>query len=459
MSGLFKRVLRRYFSTALVWALASLCVLTGALFPASSAYAQSKSAWAFYDVKLSEIVRVGLSQLLNQSFVADDALVRDERRVTLDLKADQADQAGTILIDLLLDAGYVVTQKNGLWKIRSTNDKDKETDNEILLYRPRYRNAGYFYDLLGIGRRSGAASSSESEGQRSSSSVRTADGRATGQVQARAGEVSERSNSDTASQYIDRGADVVYIKGTAREIATYLAAIKQLDTPAEQIDVATVVYEYTVTNEEQTAFGAILRLASGKLSGQIGPASFAGDFLRFDTKNLSVIFGALAEDKRFHLLSNPSLRTKSGTSARIAIGADVPTLASTTTSNGTTTQNVTYQKTGVILELKPVVLENTIDMQVKQTVSEAVATSTGVNNSPTLTTREITTGVLMKDEETIVIGGLTSNKTMRGDTGIRWLPKYLRANDSSENRTELLVFLRVSKVKPIGLAVSDTAAP
>lgn len=127
------------------------CVMT------FNVHGQTKSAWAFYDVKLSEIVRVGLSQLLNKSFVADDAFVRDERRVSIDLKADQADKAGAILIELLLQCGYKVDNELGIWRIRKFSDKDKETENETLIYRPKYRSASYFYDVLGIGKnRNGA---------------------------------------------------------------------------------------------------------------------------------------------------------------------------------------------------------------------------------------------------------------------------------------------------------------
>lgn len=417
-----------------------LCLLPCAV------HSQQRSAWAFYDIKLSEIVRVGLSQLLNKSFVADDALIRDERRVSIDLKQDQAETAGPILIDLLLDAGYKVTESNGLWKIRKLTDKDKESENETLIYRPKFRSASYFYDVLGIGKNRTNSNTGQA-GVSSASGVSGAGAANSQQGQTGTGQSNYNPLPDSAAQYLDRSADVVYIKGSTREIDSYTKQIAVLDQPIEQVDIAAVVYEFQTNENNATAIGAVINIAKGKLTGQIGAVQAVGDFLRLDTTNLQALFSMLAEDKRFNLISSPNIRAKSGSASRISVGASVPTLASTTATNGSVTQSVTYQQTGIILEVQPSIFEEVIDLKIKQTVSEAIPTNTGVNASPTLTTRDVSTSVAMKDGEAVVLGGLTSTKFTNNSIGLSFLPKAWRTNGETKERTELLIFLSVSKAK------------
>jgi general secretion pathway protein D len=418
---------------------------------APQAHSQQKSAWAFYDVKLSEIVRVGLSQLLDKSFVADDALIRDERRVSLDLKQDQSAKAGPLLIDLLLEYGYTVTEVNGLWKIRKSTEKDKEDGTETLIYRPKFRSASYFYDVLGFGKNSSSSGNSAglfsaSNGKQSSESLRSND--------------SKNSESSTsATSYIDRSSDVVYLRGTANQIRQYNRLINELDTAEEQVDITASVYEFQATEGTSTALGAVINLAKGKITGQIGAVTAVADFLRLDTGSLQVLFSMLAEDKRFNLISSPNVRVKSGSSSRISVGASVPTLASTTQSNGQVTQSVAYQLTGIILDVNASIYQQTIDLKINQSISEAINTSTGVNASPTLTKREVQTSINMIDGESVVLGGLTSTKSSAGRSGLAFLPRMFDSKDKNESRTELLIFLKVAKSKSSSQAIALAPAP
>lgn len=419
------------------------------LLVAFQAYSEQKSSWAFYDIKLSEMVRLGLSQLLNKSFVADDAFIRDDRRVTLDLKQDQAARAGPLLIDLLLEYGYTVTEFNGLWKIRKSTDQDKENVIETLVYRPKFRAASYFYDVLGVGK-DGA------RGRNSSSGVSgTERDISTGSKAVQQG----GESSTSAATYIDRGADVVYLRGTAKQIAQYADIIGQLDVAEEQIDITASVYEFQSSEGTATALGAVINLAKGKITGQIGAITAIADFIRLDTNSLQVLFSMLAEDKRFNLISSPNVRVKSGTSSRIGVGASVPTLESTTQGSGQVTQSVKYQATGIILDVQAVVYSSVIDLKVRQSISEAINTSTGVNASPTLTTREVQTNINMGDGESVVLGGLTSTKSSAGRSGLSFLPRFFDSKDKTESRTELLIFLKVAKAKPFDQVAAVKIAP
>ena len=57
-----------------------------------------------------------------------------------------------------------------------------------------------------------------------------------------------------------------------------------------------------------------------------------------------------------------------------------------------------------------------VDLTVGQQLSNFVTTQTGVNNSPTLTKREVRTSLSVADGDIVIIGGLAENRSKRG----RW---------------------------------------
>lgn len=426
-----------------------------ALFTAAAAHAQTgpaslqTSAFAFADIKLVDLARFGLSQALGLSFVADDAFLNDTRRVTLDLKVAEGPQFEAVLVELIQDAGYRAIKRDGLVKIRKQESKDD--DKNTFIYRPKYRSAGYLMDALGIGtnrQKDGIGSGADSAGSFGTSSQ---DRRSGGDSQQARG---------SAAEYLDRSSDVVIVRQTAADLEQTRLALEVLDSPVQQVDVTAVVYEFQTGGKVGSAFSAVVNIAKGKLSGALGAVEAIGDFVRFNTESLQVLLSAIEQDNRFTLISSPNVRVKSGAKSRINVGADVPTLGGTSQNNGITTQNVVYQKTGVVLDVAPVVMRNAIDLNVKQTLSEAVNTLTGVNNTPTLTNREVLTQVSMTSGESIVIGGLQSLKDSKTRSGLSFLPSVLHSKSADDSTTEIVVFLSVRVAPPApSIAIQALSKP
>ncbi|MFM7295364.1 MAG: type II secretion system protein GspD [Burkholderiales bacterium] len=170
-----------------------------------------------------------------------------------------------------------------------------------------------------------------------------------------------------------------------------------------------------------------------------------GDFLRLDVGGVQVIASLVNTDSRFTLVSSPKLRVKSGARARVQVGADVPTLGAITRQNGVSTQSVAYQKTGVTLDVLPTILHEVVSLDVRQSITEAQSTTTGVNNSPTLTTREVSSQLVMRSGESVVLAGLQSTRDNRSRSGLPFVPSWLHSKADDAQRTELVVFLSVSK--------------
>jgi type II secretory pathway component GspD/PulD (secretin) len=128
----------------------------------------------------------------------------------------------------------------------------------------------------------------------------------------------------------------------------------------------------------------------------------------------------------------------------------VPTLGAVTVPQGgaQAVQSIEYRSSGVILELSPTVREDSVEVLVDQQISDFARTETGVNNSPTLTKRSLTTTITAADSELIVLGGLTQNKNSSGRSGLSILPKFMHSSNGSDTRTEILLLLQISKLSP-----------
>lgn len=104
------------------------------------------------------------------------------------------------------------------------------------------------------------------------------------------------------------------------------------------------------------------------------------------------------------------------------MGADVPVLGAVQLDkNGNPVQSAEYKPSGVILDLTPQIRGQEIEQQINQQLSSFIATTTGVNNSPTLTKREILTNVGASDGDVIVLGGLDEKRSSKDSSGLPFL--------------------------------------
>ena len=87
-----------------------------------------------------------------------------------------------------------------------------------------------------------------------------------------------------------------------------------------------------------------------------------------------------------------------------------------------------------------------------QQISQFVATTTGVNNTPTLIKRELSTLVTAKDDEIILIGGLDEQRTTNNESGLSFLPSFLRYSTHDGQNTEIVLMLTArSNAPPVAL--------
>jgi len=168
-----------------------------------------------------------------------------------------------------------------------------------------------------------------------------------------------------------------------------------------------------------------------------------------------LVLNAFAEDRRISLLSTPRLMVRSGETAMINVGSEVPVVTSQATASDISTssdpsilQNIQYRKTGVILEVTPVVYAGRqVDMTIAQEVSEAQPNTTSDVSSPVILNRSIKTSLSLADGGSVLLGGMISNNKQKNDTGVPILKdipvlgRLFKVEGEQNDRTELLILV------------------
>ncbi len=211
-----------------------------------------------------------------------------------------------------------------------------------------------------------------------------------------------------------------------------------------------VLYEVQTDEKDGSGFGLALNLLRGSIKLGVGPltTSPGAAFVALKNSSIETVLSVLAQDSRFKAVSKPMLRVTSGGAGRFTVGQDVPVLGSVSYpgSGQAPVQSVTYQSSGVIYDIRPVIHDASIEISVMQQTSNFVATNTGVSGSPTLIKRELKSNLSLTDGEIAVMGGLRDLKEARSSEGLSFLPTFLRTKSGDKSDVEILLILQVTKL-------------
>lgn len=197
-------------------------------------------------------------------------------------------------------------------------------------------------------------------------------------------------------------------------------------------------------------------------------------FRKLTGAQFEAILHALEEDVTVNTLSAPRILTLNNQEAAILVGQKYPLVKTDVSTEsgkitGSTLQK--YQDIGIQLNVVPQICDvEYINMIIHPAVTSFTETldiksDTGATLSkfPIINTRETETQILVKDGETIVIGGLLKNVKTRGRTGIPFLGKipiigflFQRQTDDIE-KIDLLIFITARIIKEEGLDESYIA--
>lgn len=164
--------------------------------------------------------------------------------------------------------------------------------------------------------------------------------------------------------------------------------------------------------------------------------------------NLAAVVHAFKNDKDVTIISTPQILTMDNEEATIIVGETRPFQTSTTITNDRELQNFEYRDVGVTLKITPHITKNRmVRLKIFQEIQKLDELSKTGIITPTTLKRSIETTVIVKDKNTVVIGGLIdvaiSNVNRKvpclGDIPLAgWLFKSL---SETRERTNLFVFL------------------
>ncbi len=178
---------------------------------------------------------------------------------------------------------------------------------------------------------------------------------------------------------------------------------------------------------------------------------------------VEVILHMLEENVGANILSAPKIMTFSNQEATILIGTQYPIVTTSITTGTTATTTVQldyYQNIGIRLSVVPQVSDKEyINMILHPAVTTSTSNLTIQNTGgftiaqyPIIQTREADTQVLMKDGETIVIGGLLKDERKETRIGVPFfqdLPfvgEVFRRTVTNTKKMDLLIFVTANIV-------------
>jgi len=288
----------------------------------------------------------------------------------------------------------------------------------------------------------------------------------------------------------DTSTNSLVIIASPAEFRSLQAIIKKLDRRKKQVYVEAMIVEASINNlldlgsrwramathdgepvvvggvgvMDQTSIMSVITGLAGFSVGGMGnfidvPVTTINSNGTVNESNLSVPgFAALFSLQEFkgivNVLSTPQILTSDNEEAEIVVGENVPFVTkreSSPTASASVFTNVERQDVGIKLRITPQIAEGDyviIDLyqeisSVKQEGNSDVLISVG----PTTTKRSTKTSVVVKDDQTVVIGGLMQEKLEDGITKVPllgdipllgWLFKY---RNKQKEKTNLFVFL------------------
>ena len=289
----------------------------------------------------------------------------------------------------------------------------------------------------------------------------------------------EKLLSRRGTMIIDARTNTMIITDTQASLDAVLALIEKLDRPTPQVMIEARIVESSRTFLRELGIqlglaysqitdrtfpnridvrGGVPATNTGGLSPPGAPANFLldlpaavalgqGGAIGFSLASiggavLDAQLSALESSGRGKIISSPKIATLDNTEAQIQSGRKIP--VQSVSAEGTRTE---FVDANITLKVTPHVTPNEfIGMKITATKNEADF-SQQVNGIPSITTREANTDMLVKDGDTVVIGGLyrrTIQSSRSGIPGLSNIPvigALFRKERQQDDSDELLIFL------------------
>ncbi len=267
----------------------------------------------------------------------------------------------------------------------------------------------------------------------------------------------------------DMKSNTVLVNASPRYMEKVQDIIKELDVDPPQVLIQVLLAEVSLDSTESLgpelgrANIGEFKVAAGMgnipgSGGKTGTQLLGSLFTNSGTPNVAIgsddfelLINALASQSRVQVLSNPSVMVENNSKGYLQVGETIRLPSGVSFSSAGQQSSVSPEDIGVILTVTPSINpEGFVRMQLEPEISRLSLQTTQISenfNSPVVTRRRATTTVTVKDGQTVVIGGLISDRFERVDKKIPLLGDIplvgtlFRQFKESTSKTELLIVL------------------
>ena len=270
--------------------------------------------------------------------------------------------------------------------------------------------------------------------------------------------------------------NALVIRANAADYAKIKKTIETLDILPRAVLIEVTIAEVTLTDALEYGleyFFQNIGMAVGPMGGSLAglftggsgfkasaatlPSITPGVGLSWvsDEQKIGVLLKLLSSYTDVNVLSTPTLLAVDNKAASIMVGGREPVPTGSYTANtvasGTTT-TISYEETGVILNLIPHInAGGLVSLDVEQTIRRIGATRTDIapdTNAPSFDERNVTTSVLAQNGSTVIIGGIIQTQQDNVHDGVPYLknvpllgPLFTSLKSKKTVKTELIIAL------------------
>ncbi len=259
--------------------------------------------------------------------------------------------------------------------------------------------------------------------------------------------------------------NAIAITGTPQAVKLITKVIKKLDIEQQQVYVKAHIYE--ISQRKLQNLGVRWGLTGGTVNGNtlltsvfnMGGSSFVlpaflSDAINLEEGKTALAIGAmidlLKQNGAVNVVSEPNILCINNKKSTVYIGKTISILTSTVQGNQTTDlARNTYSREdiGLTLEVKPqIASDHKVLMEVKTKIEDIDQANTKEVDRPTTLKREVNTVSIVRDGESVIIGGLLKDYYAKGVTKVPLLgdlpflgPLFTSTNDTKDQINVIVI--------------------
>lgn len=256
--------------------------------------------------------------------------------------------------------------------------------------------------------------------------------------------------------------DMMIITESQNNLSRVRELIDKLDVPPVQVTIDAHIFEIDKNEEERLGInwqksipiaGTGEDLLNINISPEADDTGGTGVF-RFGSLNVNqfrAILSMLKTQSFARVLSNPVITTLNNREANITVGQAIPYISASqiNADTGQVTNTIGQVNADISLIVTPSITGNDeVFLDIRPTISSVLGfTELGGNSTPNLSNRSAETQVIVKNNHTIVIGGMIKTDKSESVSKVPFfgdLPgigRLFRRRSVRETRTELIIFI------------------